>query len=418
MILTFHIQNFKSIVDLTFNTLYADEDKESLCDENPYHIYLEECQQKVPPILAIYGPNASGKTNIIEAFNIFQKIIFNGLRYNYYTPNKLVQNATDTHFNITFTHNKGIYNYSLTYNEVSIKEEVLTLNNKTLIDCRNQELIKISNDNDFYDVKEIYKIECKDEEQHQRFALLTKLGKNYANLNLDITNAYKYIIDKIDVTTSHFISEPYFGVKNLTNALNKDEKSALTQITSIIKNFDIDIEELEIQHIKVPRDEFPAHVSFYAFDPQENATECIQFFSYHKIKDDKRVRFSINEESYGTQTLISLLGVSLATLTKGGTLILDELDRSIHPTLLTLITRLFKDKRYNTKNAQLICTLHCTDLLEDELTQKSEIAIVSKTKKKGTKITKLSEFEDLEDISDYRKHYLLGDFSGIPQAYI
>lgn len=86
--------------------------------------------------------------------------------------------------------------------------------------------------------------------------------------------------------------------------------------------------------------------------------------------------------------------------------------------MLTLITRLFKDKRYNTKNAQLICTLHCTDLLEDELTQKSEIAIVSKTKKKGTKITKLSEFEDLEDISDYRKHYLLGDFSGIPQAYI
>lgn len=100
----------------------------------------------------------------------------------------------------------------------------------------------------------------------------------------------------------------------------------------------------------------------------------------------------------------------MSVLNKGGLLVIDELERSLHPLLLVEIIRLFKDKQYNMHNAQLIFTAHNTDILDNDLLRVSEIDIVRKTLKDGTKLRNIAEFQSIRNVSNFRKQYLQGVF--------
>jgi AAA15 family ATPase/GTPase len=125
-----------------------------------------------------------------------------------------------------------------------------------------------------------------------------------------------------------------------------------------------------------------------------------------------------DDESEGTKRLVCLLGVMLSALEQGHVLVVDELDNSIHPMLFVELVRLFKEKRYNSHNAQLIFTTHNTDIMDRDLMRISEIAIVGKNSKRGTTIARISDFEGIENVTKFRKLYLQGRFSGIPYPYI
>jgi len=79
---------------------------------------------------------------------------------------------------------------------------------------------------------------------------------------------------------------------------------------------------------------------------------------------------------------------------------------------------MFKDKRYNTTNAQLIFTTHNTDIMEYASMRVSEIGIVKKTLKKGTTFARLSDFTGVRNVTNFRKQYLDGLYGGTPFPYI
>lgn len=422
MILSFVIQNFKSILDITLNTSYNEGKAPNRYRELENYVFLEEGDKRVSPILSIFGANASGKSNIIEAFDCFQSIVTDGLEYVDFQPNRLNREYENTKFAINLITNNKEFFYTLVYNNESIIEEELKCNKDLLYSCSDKKLLNFSKEGLFYNkqkVADIYNVECKDENQNQQFTLLSKLSKNYANLDADITAIYNYIAKYVEICRRNDFYLPYTGIKRLTEELG-DEQLALSKITKIIKNFDIDIESIEIEHKKTSLEDLrdADWPDVIHIDKKNNFADYNKIYSYHKNTNNELIRFGIREESDGTQILFSLVGIALATLEKGGVLIVDELDRSIHPLLLIQFVRLFKDKRYNRKNAQLIFTLHAAELLEDDLIRKSEIAIVSKTKKIGSTIKRLSEFKDLRNALDFRKRYLQGEFQGIPQAYI
>ena len=136
------------------------------------------------------------------------------------------------------------------------------------------------------------------------------------------------------------------------------------------------------------------------------------------IKVGTLVRFDFNEESMGTQIAFGVLGSILAALEQGGLVLIDELDRSLHSLVFQQIVQMFTEKRYNTKNAQLVFSAHNTDLLDADILRISEIDFVNKTKKKGTTIKRLVEFSDIRNVSNFRKRYLSGEFDGIPFPYL
>jgi AAA15 family ATPase/GTPase len=140
--------------------------------------------------------------------------------------------------------------------------------------------------------------------------------------------------------------------------------------------------------------------------------------TYHKDIDEKEVKFHISEESYGTQLLFGMLGIILYVLKKGQTLIIDELDRSLHPLLLRAIAHMFKSKVYNQHNAQLIFSAHDTSVLEDELLRISEAAFVQKSVKNGTTACRLCDFEGVSNFDNFRKMYMNYQFGAVPSPHI
>ena len=200
-----------------------------------------------------------------------------------------------------------------------------------------------------------------------------------------------------------------------------DRQKAIDEIIKLIKNFDVDIENIEIEKIEteavnllsLKRKSF----DITDFNKLTGRIRGNKLFSIHKSLLNEIVKLDFCEESKGTQIMSSLLGIILATLKTGGIVVIDELDKSLHPLIVIQIVKLFKDKRFNKNNAQLIFTTHCSDLLENGLLRTSEVAIVNKTKKDGSSIERLSDL-NIRNVINFRKVYLQGMFGGIPQAYI
>lgn len=137
-----------------------------------------------------------------------------------------------------------------------------------------------------------------------------------------------------------------------------------------------------------------------------------------KSEHSDGIWLNLNDESDGTRRVLSLLASFLTSLEIGSVLIVDEIDISLHPILLRTLISLFLDKRYNTKNAQLICSSHNTDLMDAPYVTTSELFIFEKTKKNGSICVPIKELTTSKDKGRIRSLYLSGRLSGVPFPYI
>ncbi len=137
-----------------------------------------------------------------------------------------------------------------------------------------------------------------------------------------------------------------------------------------------------------------------------------------KSEHSDGVWLSLNDESDGTRRVLSLLASFLTSLETGSVLVVDEIDISLHPILLRTLISLFLNKRYNTKNAQLICSSHNTDLMDAPYVTTSELFIFEKTKKDGSICVPVEELTSSKDKGRIRSLYLSGRLSGVPFPYI
>ena len=145
---------------------------------------------------------------------------------------------------------------------------------------------------------------------------------------------------------------------------------------------------------------------------------CAKIIPYMKDINGNEKSFDFEKDiSFGTRSIFNIAGPILGVLEKGGTLIVDELDRSLHPFVLKGLLRLFKDKTYNKNNAQIISTLHLTDVLEDKIYKTPDFSFVNKTSQQGSFITRLSDIEKRNEVN-FRDRYLSGMYLGIPYTYI
>ncbi|MDR2869970.1 MAG: ATP-binding protein [Deferribacteraceae bacterium] len=361
MLLTFRIKNFKSIVDTAIDM---------------------RIDGGAASCLGLYGANASGKSNILAALAIFRDIVANRAIDERYFPNKIQEGAYSS-FELNFTIGKDNYIYRLSYNDLNIIEEGLICNGYRLLKTlasneRGYETDFWTIANEAYPVEKlgsIFKVECQ-EGFFQRAPFLSVLGKNYANLNAQVTAAFNYLV-------KHIIIYQY----SATNAINK-----LQDVSEIIKKLDISINSMAVEHGNI--------------------------YTYHTAADGREVRFKFDEESLGTQIMTHMLGAILVALETGSIVLIDELDMSLHPLLLKEIVRLFKDIDYNANGAQLIFTAHNTNILEEGLIDAAELGIVTKIQQDGTTLARAIDYDKIENSEELQKAYLDGDFGGIPFPYI
>ena len=428
MIKSFTVQNFKSILDLTLDFSYSEGKAPNGYEEMETLPFLELVKNKKKPIrlvpcMALYGANAAGKSNIIYALYTLKTIIYNGIE-NLYTPNKLNYKYETTTFILEIYIKNILYKYELQYNNATILKEILLVDNKKIYSINNGILEAkkiITTTYDTKKLKEIYQVECCNADKMQQKTFLHIIAKNYAGLNKFIYDFAAYINLNVQI-----LGHPDFpviaGLDMLEKYCGQDKQQAFNNIVNILRKFDFDItkmkfeEELIAENIRDGLNKQNINGELFVRD---NKLYTNKIYSYHKDINNNEVEFDFRkEESLGTNILAGLLGPILATLHLGSVLCIDELERSIHPLVLREIIKMFKSKRYNKNNAQLIFTAHNTDILDDDILRVSEICFTSKNIEDGTVIRKASSFKGIRNVNNFRKKYLHGEFSAIPYPYI
>jgi hypothetical protein len=144
-----------------------------------------------------------------------------------------------------------------------------------------------------------------------------------------------------------------------------------------------------------------------------NALTAEKVMLLHRLGETSAA-FEVSDESEGTMTYFSLLGPVLRALEHGTLLAVDEIDSSLHPSLLAFLVRLFCDKSTNPKCAQLIFNTHDTNLLSDGVLQRDQIWFTEKDREGGVShLYPLSDFKPRPD-ENFQKRYLQGRFGAIP----
>ncbi|WHT17896.1 AAA family ATPase [Crossiella sp. CA-258035] len=127
--------------------------------------------------------------------------------------------------------------------------------------------------------------------------------------------------------------------------------------------------------------------------------------------------FDLEEESAGTRSWLALLPTVLVALAEGTTLVVDEIDTSLHPRLTARLVSLFQDLRTNPRQAQLIFTTHDTSLLGtmlgEEVLRRDQVWFVQKDPRGASTLYPLTDFHPRKDENTERR-YLGGSYGAVP----
>ena len=411
MLLQFYFSNYRSFEGEGILDMRA-----SGSNELSSHI-RNTLNEKVLPVTAIYGANASGKSSVFEAFQFMALCVLESLSFsddNKKNPYKLKVDSfkfseskeKPSEFEINYIDKKGkkelYYNYGFKIDNSGILEEYLTSNTKTGVKRKE-------------DYTYIFK-----RERNQKLYLDSSIEKFRENLEISLKEktllvslGAKLNIDEFIRVRTWFINTEVINFSNslygalLENILPNniiESEEVRKNLVSFINSFDDSIINIEVEKIS-------------AID--ENDKDNYRVFTIHKSdKGTSTARISMNEESSGTKKMFSLYQTLLDVLEKGGVFFADELDIKLHPLLMRNILLTFTDKEKNPNNAQLIFTTHNTIYMDMDLLRRDEIWFVEKdngvsnlyslddiTNEKGEKVRK---------DSNYEKHYLLGNYGAIP----
>lgn len=433
MFVSLKIKNFRSIIETTISMTYEEGKAPNGYKKLQRWPFLEDEKLRLVPCLAIYGANAGGKSNVIKAFLAFDRLLKFGVGgTSVFDPNLLISDNKTTCFESKIALNGSVFTYGIEYSENEIVREFLKDDNdQSIFEIKDSTLIDFSRvDSDTYkekDLKEFLRVECSNKNGTQNRTFLYLIGTKYPALNRKIADVLDFFLKSVFISLDNHVPAG-LGIKMLEDALkNQGQKeTAFDKLQMITTKLDFGIERMEINRTKLEQDgagKFQIQVNPLEDDligVRQEGPEAFAEYLYSFHKDDKQneVRFNFNRESMGTQIAFGVLGSILAALENGGLVLIDELDRSLHSLVFQQIVQMFTNKRYNTKNAQLIFTAHNTDLLDADILRISEIDFINKTKKMGTTIQRLVEFSDVRNVTNFRKRYLSGEFDGIPFPYL
>lgn len=177
-------------------------------------------------------------------------------------------------------------------------------------------------------------------------------------------------------------------------------------------------EESKIETYDIEKSEVVKLMKRLDFDISDYKKEDGEFYIYKKNLKNKEVEFKLKEESRGFIKTFRLVFDMLHALKDGKILFIDKLCTCLHPLLFQEIINLFKTKRYNKNNTQLIFTSNSLDTISRNFFLKSEVCIVDKIHnskyEKGTFFDKISDFEGNEGDKGMRIDYLTGVFGSTP----
>ena len=400
MLIRFSFKNFKSFK----NENCLDMEATSL-KEHEYNIAKTENGDYLK-VSAIYGANASGKTNVLQAFSYMKKRIL-------VSDDSKVNTPLDE---------ENVFSFMINNEPISLEVEILAKNNKIykygfdiLKDKIISEWLYEKRINKFYEIFERTEnnIKVKDnknkllglaniDERSLFLNVYTKIDKN----NEDFNNVYEWFIN------ANYLD---LGDPKFEDALNKrislrivEDEKYKSELLSFIRTFDSTIDSINI--------------SPNSLEELKNTNGVVKVELVHNYDEGKNA-LPLSLESNGTMKMFHLFDFLMDALKNGMVLFVDELDAKLHPLLTRYIINLFHNSETNKGNGQLIYSTHDTVNLNKETFRRDEIWFAEKDKNGVSEIYSLSDYiiedEDgnakkVRNDATYNKDYLTGRYGAIP----
>ena len=400
MILEFSVKNFLSFKEKVTFSMIANSNKE--LNDN----YVEIGGNKVLKSAAIYGANASGKSNLFE---ILARVVSmlrssNSVDINAklpLIPFKLDKGSVNkpSEFEIKFILDETRYVYGFIADKDKIYDEYLYY----YPNGRETKIFDRTNINEYSYTQKDEKIlrEIEDKNAQNKFFLATA-----TNWNFDKTKAaYNFLTNGIGTCNNLEI------LKNMAYKMYETNSDYLKDFAiDFLQKADFNIEDYKISQIDVPGEFLTAIPEFIA-KTLPDKPKAYQVLFKHKNSDNY---LSIDEESLGTQMIFAFIPFLADSLKNKKVLIIDELDKSLHPFLVQYIVEIFNDAEINKNGSQLIFNTHDTNLLDLNILRRDQIWFTEKNKETGeSDLYSLSDFS-VRKQENVEKGYMLGRYGAVP----
>jgi AAA15 family ATPase/GTPase len=371
-----------------------------------YHV--EGWDMEILPVLAIFGANASGKSNVIQALDYLLLMMDHGIQENmtrqiFFKYAKLDSFKLDsisakqpTKFELRTLFNNNIYTYSLEINQHSVISEKLDYSLHTTKRTRrlfhrqwdenkkkflwktgddfagpHNQLQQIIKDNDLF-ISTLIKLEIPIVQEIFNWVKNKWPGIHLGNENIEIE-----------------------AIKTAMQNINTDRYNVIiAESLKIIQKFDTGLSRIEIK--KKSEEEFEYNI-----------------YAVHQTHEGNEISWTLDEESLGTQRLFSLAFRIVTSLRLGRLTIIDELGTNIHPNIVKYIIKMFQNYKINPLNAQLIFTSHDNTLQKNNLLRRDQIWFTQKRPDHSTELYPLTDFHVRNDLA-IDKAYLDGRFGAVP----
>jgi len=375
----------------------------------------------------IYGNNASGKSNLLEAMGFMKATVLNSFRDALMENNErkfpLEKFALNTKteketsfFEISFIHNATKYRYGFEIDYEKIVAEWLfhTTSKEVYLFKRDLQKIEINKTT----FKEAIGKEEDVKENVLFLSLLATLGKETSSSVVDWFKQFNFINGTHDR-----------GHKRYTIDKLKSDKLFFNWVLHFIKYLEIsnlstteeDVNEIDFETLREKeKDEEIINLltSIQKITSKQPKRDLL--ITYHRKYDENNIlvetiAFNFDkQESEGTKKLLYLLGPWYDTLQNGKVLVIDELDSRLHSHLTLRLIDFFYS--FNKSNAQLICAVHDISLLNKETFRRDQIWFVEKNQFGASELVSLGDFktDTVRNKSAFNKNYLEGKYGAIP----
>ena len=204
---------------------------------------------------------------------------------------------------------------------------------------------------------------------------------------------------------------PDFSIKSCENGERKQE------IVGFLKSADLNITDIKVEPKKISAsdlpDDMPGEMK-QSILQQSEAKEFVDIQIIHEGENGASVALPLEHESDGTRKLFAYAGPWLDVLREGSVLFVDELHDNLHPLIVRMLVGLFHNNQTNPKNAQLMFTTHETSILSQEVFRRDQVWFTSQEGTQGTHLTPLSDFKVRKGAEDIERYYLDGRYGAVP----
>lgn len=399
MLIQFRFKNFKSFRDDTVLDFSATEDTEN---ENRIAKVGDE---RILTAACIFGPNASGKSNVIKAFRYMMEYVTSSVVYsrdkvrgiNRLTPFLFDNKSKDAEslFEVFFSRETGkgctIYNYGFSVSQNGVTEE--WLNYKA---ASGKEYNSI-----FYRGKNELDLSGIPEKRRENIEI--SLEKETLILSLGSflkINRFKIVID-------------WFMKNRITNFGNPRENEGLSHQAPTGFADSLDVQNQVVKYLEA----FDS--SIIGFDVEvlksdDDGKQILNIKTKHKNLDGGTGLLPLSQESDGTLKMFALYQFIQDCIERGSLLLVDELNSRLHPLLVRNILITFMDPEVNIHHAQIIFTSHDLWQLKNNILRKDEIWFTDKDNDGISTLYSLADFKGVESENNYVENYLLGQYGAIP----